>query len=288
MPAKGDNRGTKRRKIEENKYVTIQESWGPPTRTKSVKNQADDSNQHQNKKLKTTRQKITTRINNITTLENKISLGPIVQDCLGWEEPRDWDRVLKEHRERIEKEEQERNTQLQKQKKKEDSWKLYNTCKEILENNDKSWKQKKDARIEENKRQERLHIARQKTRISIQKQENKQWEERLQIGMNILPVQEQEKENQRNTKLDLQELKTTRENLWKLRSKEKKLIETEQAKKIRKLDEKTERVIELLEEERKKLIKREKNLRISIKNKDNKKKKQELIATTWATYRWIT
>ena len=100
---------------------------------------------------------------NLVTTEDKIIRGQIVKDCQGWEEPRDWDNVLKEHRERITREEQEKNLRLEKQKKKQDSWKLYNTCKDILENNDKFWKQRKEARIEENKRQERLHEARKKT-----------------------------------------------------------------------------------------------------------------------------
>ena len=137
-------------------------------------------------------------------------------------------------------------------------------------------------------RQERLHLARQRTKIAKQKHENKIWDQTLQRGIELLPQQEQRSEEQRTIKEELLELKSAKENLWKLRSKENKLVETEHVKEIRKLDRKTEHVLNLLEKEKKRLMEREKNLRTSIKNKENKIKKQELIAEVWATYRWVT
>ena len=209
-------------------------------------------------------------------------MGPVIKEQLEWEEPRDWDKVLSEHRKRIEQEEQDRNMRLEKQRRKKESWELYNTCKEYLENNDKFWRTRKDTRMEENKRTERLHEARIRTKIARQN--------RLQEGLRILPLAEQEKEKKRTAKKELKELKIAKENLWKLRGKERILVETEQVTRIRirKIDEKTDRTVTLLEQERLNLVKRAKNLRTSIHNKENKKKKQELIADTWATYHWIT
>ena len=76
--------------------------------------------------------------------------------------------------------------------------------------------------------------------------------------------------------------------MWKLRGKENKLRETEEVLYIRKLDKKTEQVVRLLEKEKKRLLSREKNIRTSIKNWENKTKKQDLLAEVWTTYRWIT
>ena len=289
VPVKGEFRGTKRRKIDENKYISIQETWGQPTRTVATKKQAEDTEQvHTNKKMRTTTPQRTIKLSNIRTLENKVVQGPVDTKILGWEEPRDWNKVLAEHKSRIEKEEQDRNKQLELQRRKIEGWQLYNTCKDYLENNDKFWKQKKEERIEENKRQERLHLARLRTRISLNKHENKRWEEKLRDGLNILPKEQQQQEELRTHKEEKMELKTAKENLWKLRGKENKLVETENVKKIRKLEKKTERVLELLEKEKGRLLSREQQLRTSIKNKENKIKKQELLAEVWATYRWIT
>ena len=199
VPVKGDCRGTKRRKINENKYISIQETWGQPLRTVAKKKQAEHTEQEHitNKKMRTTSNLRTIELTNIKTLENKVVEGPVDTQVLGWEEPRDWNKVLAEHRTRIIKEEHDRNRQLELQRRKIEGWQLYNTCKDYLENNDKFWKQKKEERIEENKRQERLHIARLRTRISLNKHENKKWEDKLQEGLNILPREQQEKEELR-------------------------------------------------------------------------------------------
>ena len=290
MSVKGDSGGTKSRKIDNNKYITIQENWGPPLTTTASKKNLESTEQDQepvNKKQRTTEQQRPERLNNIVTLENKVIEGPV--ECgLEWEEPRDWDKVLREHKERIEMEEQERNNRLERQRKKIESWNLYNLCKQFLENNTTSWKQRRELQLEENLRQERLHLARQRTKIAKQKHENKIWDQTLQRGIELLPQQEQRSVEQRTIKGELLELKSAKENLWKLRSKENKLVETEYVKEIRKLDRKTEHVLTLLEKEKKRLMEREKNLRTSIKNKENKIKKQELIAEVWATYRWVT
>ena len=115
-------------------------------------------------------------------------MGPVIKEQLEWEEPPDWDKVLSEHRKRIEQEEQDRNMRLEKQRRKKESWELYNTCKEYLENNNKFWRTRKDTRKEENKRTERLHEARIRTKIARQKRQNELWEDRLQEGLRILPL----------------------------------------------------------------------------------------------------
>ena len=54
------------------------------------------------------------------------------------------------------------------------------------------------------------------------------------------------------------------------------------------MENKIEHVTRLLEKERTRLIARDKNVRKSIKNNENKTAKQTILAEIWATFRWIT
>ena len=57
--------------------------------------------------------------------------------------------------------------------------------------------------------------------------------------------------------------------LWKLRTKENKLQETEAVKEIKKLENNVENVTNLLEKEKKRLITRKQQIRKTINNKTN-------------------
>ena len=55
MPSKPLNQGTKRRKINENEYITIQEMWGEPEVTEPRKNKLEPENQEFNPNSKNMR-----------------------------------------------------------------------------------------------------------------------------------------------------------------------------------------------------------------------------------------
>ena len=295
VPVKGENQGTKRRKInKENEYITIKETWGKPDQLPSEKHLTSLEEHPQEPAKKRTRTRNTqyqeeqVRLTNCKTIENKVYEVTEQNSDLEFAEQVDWDQVLKEHKERIEREEQEKNDRLERQRKKIEGWKLFNLCKEFLEQNNKAWMKRRDARIEENNRQERLQKARIKNREILTKQQNKKWEEKLREGFEKLPVREQEKAIEDEKNKNRQELKNAKADLWKLRGSEKRLKETNAVIEIRKLEMKTDQVIKLLEKERTRLKERDKNIRTAIKNDKNKNKKQELLAEVWATYRWIT
>ena len=146
-----------------------------------------------------------------------------MKENIEWEQPRDWDKVLTEHRERMEQEERELNERLEKQRRKEQGWQLYNICKQELENNSAIWKKRKEKQIEENKRLERLERARTKQRIYRDRIENKKWEEKLQQGLEKVPKQELVQDEKLMARQEKLELQRARENLWKLRGRENKL-----------------------------------------------------------------
>ena len=64
---------------------------------------------------------------------------------------------------------------------------MYNLCKEFLEQNNKAWMKRRDARIEEKNRQERLQKAKIKNKEILTKHQNKKWEEKLREGFDKLP-----------------------------------------------------------------------------------------------------
>ena len=313
MPIKGENLSTKRRKLNNTEYVRIQEIWGKPEISKPKKNQAEQDhcqNQPPNKKHRTESHRPASGSPSTGTPAPSIGENIEETQCqykreisgqnekivevtetnkdLEFGEKVDWEKVLREHKEHIEKEEKDRNNRLEQQSKKVDSWKLYNLCKDFLEENSTHWNKRREQQIEENKRLERLEIARSKSLKSKENERTKQWEKKFKEGLEKVPVNTRE---QQETEIRLQqkrELQMAKQNLWKLQNKEKKLVETEQVVEIRNMDKKAEQVFSLLEKEQNRLMLREKNVRTSIKNKKDPAKKQKLLAEIWTTYRWIT
>ena len=93
--------------------------------------------------------------------------------------------------------------------------------------------------------------------MARKKHQDKKWEEKLQQGISILPAEAQKQTIEHEIKQNREELRTTKASLWKLRTKENKLKETETANEIKKLENKVEHVTRLLEKEKKRLLTRE-------------------------------
>ena len=142
--------------------------------------------------------------------------------------------------------------------------------------------------LEEQQRQERIQKARTKTQQARKRKQDQDWEEKLQRGLDKVSIDIKQQEAAEEARKTSTELKNTRASLWKLRTREKKLIETEHVREIRTMENKIEQVTKLLEKEKTRLLARDKNVRKSIKNNENKTTKQAILAEVWATYRWIT
>ena len=80
----------------------------------------------------------------------------------------DWDKVLTEHQQRLEKEKL-----LRKQKSKHESWALYRECTTYLQENERNWQLRK----QEMKKQERLLIAKN-IQEEIRENERKKYRQR--------------------------------------------------------------------------------------------------------------
>ena len=70
---------------------------------------------------------------------------------------------------------------------------MYTLCKNYLEENNNFWKRLKEKQNEENKRIERMEKAKIKAREARNKYENKKWEQRLQEGLEKVPIQERDR-----------------------------------------------------------------------------------------------
>ena len=154
------------------------------------------------------------------------------------EQEQEWDKMLKEHREQIEKEEREKMARLEKQKKKEDSWELYRICKEFLEENSTEWEQRRKEREKEQERVERITRARNKTRTAQLKLLRKNVDE----GIKRLPTKDREQMENEEKRKEREQLKQTKQDLWKLRKKEKKCLISDSLKEIRTLAQKAKKV----------------------------------------------
>ena len=78
----------------------------------------------------------------------------------GWQDPVDWNKILVEHRNRLEQEALERVNRYKKQAQKHESWELYRLCKKFLEQNNEKWNKRKEQDEIERSRIQRLEQAR--------------------------------------------------------------------------------------------------------------------------------
>ena len=117
------------------------------------------------------------------------------------------------------------------------AWKLRRVCHEFLEENDKDWAKRKVARIEEQKRIERI----EKMKILSRNAKIAHIEKAIEDGLNKIPAHEKEKLETEEKAKRTREMHEIKQGLWRLRKKEKKL-ENKKTEKIRKMTKKLETI----------------------------------------------
>ena len=297
----------KRRKLDNNSYQNIKQAWGEPTRTDQKKTSRQEMENFQvpvqvippPSKKKRHEDPI-----NLSGIKNQIIEGQDVET----EEKIDWEENIRKHREKIEKETEEKERNIKQKEDKEKSWELYNLCKGYLEENSEDWEKRKAKRIEDRNRQERLQLARSKQRkgqINIIK-------ERIEEGMKRIPLEERKKMEDNEKKNERLEIQRTKQDLWKLRKKEKRITRSTlpaTLTEIQKLTSKLEKITYILKEERRKdaLENERKTKQREIEEKqrkmmDEKRRKRlqkerekkerfekiEKVKERWAMMRWVT
>ena len=164
VPSKSEQSGAKRRKINDQEYISMKEIWGKPKASVPKKNKATEQPEitQQNKKPRNenwnwnktseSTKKTTVRLTNCRTIENKPKEIENNIGKEGWQDPVDWNKILVEHRNRLEQEALERVNRYKKQAQKHESWELYRLCKKFLEQNNEKWnKRKEQDEIERNR-----------------------------------------------------------------------------------------------------------------------------------------
>ena len=125
--------------------------------------------------------------------------------------------------------EQDKKERIERKNKKEISWELYKLCRKELEETSKEWEQRKVAREQERARQERVEKAKIRTRAA----KITEIEKKIRIGKDKLPEKVRtEYENEKYTKRKI-EISQSKKDLWKLRSREKKVVEPAENREIR-------------------------------------------------------
>jgi len=161
--------------------------------------------------------KRTERLENLRRIEDRVNEGEKITDFEI--QIVDWDKVIKEHKERLELEVITKKEKLEKKAKKEKHFELYRECKQFLEHNDKNWENRKIERELEMKRKERIHLGEAKKEIIKEKVKKRKLEEEIDTKLKQLPNTEKEKlerEEKIQQRLDLID---TKKSLWKLRNK---------------------------------------------------------------------
>ena len=140
----------------------------------------------------------------------------------------------------------------QEKTKKNAAWELHRLCRNYLNENCKAWDKRRKARQKEAERQERL----QKGRVLKRKAQINELEKKIEVGMTRIPQDQREKmeEELRQEKMKEKiELSQAKSDLWKLKSREKKMGDTKvttELEKIKKLTEKVTKIVEILNTER--------------------------------------
>ena len=255
----------------EESYISIRTSWRPPPSTASKKHVAEEIVERESniKRRKVMNNKVS--LQNVQRVEDKVFTGPVMKEMELVIDDRDWEEVIKSHREKLEKETLEREKRIEKVEIKERSWALYKECKEFLERNEKNWEKARLDRELEEKKRERLSRARTKQEQIREKVKIRKLEKEIAEGIEKLPMKERNRleiENERKRKLEIIE---TKKNLWKWRGKGKKLEKEneklETLKKVQNMEERIRIINNMLED-----IEKEKE-RKRLKDLEDKNKK---------------
>ena len=129
---------------------------------------------------------------------------------------------------------------------KEQSWELYRICKKYLEDNSKDWEKRREMREKKKERKirlEKVEILRKQARMNA-------LERNVEKGLEKIPVDEKKKILEDERRKERLTIKESKEDLWKLRKKEKKIETTATIEKIRKLGNIAEKVKVILDREK--------------------------------------
>ena len=149
-------------------------------------------------------------------------------------------------------------------------------------------------RREEAERQERLNMARNKKKQA----QIKHIEKKITLGMAKIPEKKRQEIEKEEKERREQDLFNAKKDLWSLKGREKKLGEPKMNTdflKIQELTKKSEKIVEILQIERKRIADekkkeqdRKEQIRKEIESKQARLEKIEKLKQKWAMNRWVT
>ena len=238
-PTREQGPSKKKRKINEEEYINIQEIWDKPKMSTTQKREQETEESQAKKKMRNQNVGPSIKLTNMRTIETPHENKEIQLDM-------DWDERIKQRRKEIEEEEYKREQKLQYKEIREQTWALNRLCRRYLEENDKDWARTKELREQEQKRKLRL----EKAGLMKRNAQIREIEKKIEIGMEKLPQKEREQLIYEENKTRLLELAEAKKNLWKMRTKEKKINREHGPTEIQKLGLKAEKIASILQKER--------------------------------------
>ena len=299
-PTREQGPAKKKRRVQENEYVNIKEVWGEPGPREPTKNKRTEQEREIPAKRTRTGMESPTKLTNLRRIENKVVEGPVVKN-MEYKPELEWDKIIREHREKIEQEQKEITEELNIIEKKEQSWELTKLCHEFLEENNEKWAKRKEKREQDNARVLRL----EKAGIKGRNAKLEELRKNVRKGMERLPEIERQKIEKEENKRKNAELHAIKKDLWTLKRYENKEIQNESTKRlkeIRDLGDKAKKIKEVLDDLRKKreqekaIREREQERREQYRKdkamkEQRRKEKIELekkIQERWALMKWTT
>ena len=258
-PTKESGPKPKRRKIENEKYVSIEDIWGKPEKTKQEKSKISSDDNPKPSKTPKMAEKSPQKL----TIPKFPPPPPKKQEIS----------------QLLSKQEQFKMERLEIQQEKEKAWALRRLCHKFLIENDKNWEKRKLEKIEEQERIER----KEKQAILSRNAKIRHIEKKIEIGMQKIP----EKDRKEILTQEKKETAQIKQDLWKLRNKEKKLVETPETRKIKNMTRKLENLTEILNREKKVQEEQEKEKKLKITKRKEKEKLAKQKAQKWEMLKWI-
>ena len=123
----------------------------------------------------------------------------------------DYKKHIKDYEREKAKEEKERNERIEITRGLESGWKLFRLSKEFIDQNSPHWTKLKELRELEKLKADRLEIAKQKKKDSIERY----LEKKIEANMKKLPEQTRIRLRNEDDKIRLMELKEAKQNMWK-------------------------------------------------------------------------
>ena len=133
---------SKRQRINSDEYISVRKVWGPPPSKAPGKSKVERIEIEGERKKQRIEEKV---------VDGKQKETKIKENLEEYHDPIDWDIEIEEHKKELIKEIDDKKGKVELEKEKENTWELFQECKNFLESNERNWELRKLERETERK-----------------------------------------------------------------------------------------------------------------------------------------